>query len=175
MPVVAQILFALALFASAPLILAADTLPEPDPLHQIRAEHVMISTGDYDGTVAWYQSVLGFEVVHQWTVPDLPGLKLGYMARNGFVIEVVETPSDQANQSRPGTLAEALNDRGFGHLAFLVADVDAVHEALVGKGVDVLVPPTSFPDSGRRLTFVFDNNGNLLEFLTPLDAYQGAD
>ena len=30
---------------------AADTpAPRPDPLSQIRAEHVMISTGDYDGT-----------------------------------------------------------------------------------------------------------------------------
>lgn len=132
----------------------------------------MISTGDFDGTVAWYQSVLGFEVTHQWTVPELPGLKLGYLERNGFVIEVVESPSDQPAQPRPTSLGDALVDRGFGHLAFLVADVDAVYEALLAKGAEVLVPPTSFPDAGRRLIFVFDNNGNLLEFLTPLDAYR---
>ncbi len=172
MPVLVQILFAITLFASAPLLLAEEPL-QPDPLHQIRAEHMMISTGDFDDTVKWYQSVLGFEVTHQWTVPELPGLKLGYMERNGFVIEVVETPSGQPARLRPATLGEALENRGFGHLAFLVADVDAVHEALVVKNVDVLVPPTSFPDAGRRLIFVFDNDGNLLEFLTPLDAYRG--
>ena len=33
-------------------------MPAPDPLSQMRAEHVMISTGDYAGTLAWYQEKL---------------------------------------------------------------------------------------------------------------------
>lgn len=174
MPVFIQIMFALFLFACAPAILADEGKVSPDPLNQIRAEHVMISTDSYAATVEWYRSVLGFRVTHQWTVPELPGLKLGYLERNGFVIEVVETPTKSAGQQRPQSLGAALDQRGFGHLAFLVADVDAVHDALLKKNVDVLVPPTSFPDAGRRLIFVFDNNGTLLEFLTPLSAYQAA-
>lgn len=147
----------------------------PDPLDQIRAEHIMISTDDYDETVAWYRDMLGFEVVHQWTVPELPGLKLGYIERNGFVIEVVETPEARSVRQRPADLGEALNDRGIGHLAFLVADVDAVANELKVRGAEFLVEPTSFPDSGRRLIFIFDNSGNILEFLTPLSAYEGRD
>lgn len=171
MPVIIQIAFTVFLFACAPRVFTDEASAAPDPLNQIRAEHVMISTDDFDATVNWYQSVLGFQVTHQWRVPELPGLKLGYMSRNGFVIEIVETPGKNRTPSRPASLAAALENRGFGHLAFLVADVDAVHASLVEKNVDVLVPPTSFPDAGRRLIFVFDNNGNLLEFLTPLDAY----
>ncbi len=171
MPVIFQIAFALFLFACAPVVLADEAGAVPDPLNQIRAEHVMISTDDFDATIHWYQSVLGFQVTHQWTVPELPGLKLGYISRNGFVIEIVETHGKNGIPSRPTSLAAALENRGFGHLAFLVADVDAVHAKFVEKNVDILVPPTSFPDAGRRLIFVFDNNGNLLEFLTPLDAY----
>ncbi|MEO0409856.1 MAG: hypothetical protein AAF289_21145 [Cyanobacteria bacterium P01_A01_bin.135] len=36
------------------------------------------------------------------------------------------------------------------------------------KGVEVVVPPTSFPDSGRHLPFVEDHNGYRIEFLEEL-------
>lgn len=160
---------ALAIATSA---FAQDNTPTPDPLDQIRAEHIMISTDDYDETVAWYRDMLGFEIVHQWTVPELPGLKLGYIERNGFVIEVVETPEARTAPPKPADLGEALADRGIGHLAFLVADVDAVAAELKIRGAEFLLEPTSFPDSGRRLIFIYDNGGNILEFLTPLSAYE---
>lgn len=145
--------------------------PKPDPLSQIRAEHVMISTGDYAGTIAWYRDKLGFAIKQEWTVPELPGIQLAYIELNGFVIEVVGTPDAFQERKLPGTLGESLSDRGFGHLAFLAADVDAVAQELVARGVELDVLPTSFPDAGRRLIFVRDNNGNSIEFLTPLSTY----
>ena len=148
-----------------------DTPPRPDPLSQIRAEHVMISTGDYAGTIAWYRDMLGFRVRREWTVPAFPGVRLAYLELNGFVVEVVATPDAFQDRQVPPDLPSALSDRGFGHLAFLAADVDAVAAALQRRGVPLVVPPTSFPPAGRRLIFVRDNNGNLIEFLTPLSAY----
>ena len=145
--------------------------PRPDPLAQIRAEHVMLSTADYDGTIAWYRDNLGFQVIHEWTVPEFEGVRLAYMQLNGFIIEVVSTPDAFQEEKIPGDLVSALSDRGFGHLAFLAADVDAVAAELKSRGVKLVVPPTSFPDAGRRLIFVQDNNGNYIEFLTPLSAY----
>ncbi|MEM1405031.1 MAG: VOC family protein [Pseudomonadota bacterium] len=147
----------------------------PDPLSQVRAEHVMISTDNYDETLAWYTDKLGFSVQHEWTVPEFPGVKLSYIELNGFLIEVVETPERFQEKRIPTDLGTALNDRGFGHLAFLAADVDAVAEELQKRGVKLVVPPTSFPDSGRRLIFIQDNNGNYIEFLTPLTAYEGRE
>ena len=152
--------------------IADQAAPRPNPLSQVRAEHVMISTGDYAGTIAWYRDKLGFSVKREWTVPELPGLELAYIELNGFIIEVVGTPKAFQKRETPGTLEETLSDRGFGHLAFLAADVDAVAEELVSRGVELDVPPTSFPDSGRRLIFLRDNNGNSIEFLTPLSAYE---
>lgn len=143
----------------------------PDPLAQMRAEHVMISTNDYQGTLDWYQSILGFSIMQQWTVPEFPGTQLAYLEKNGFIIEVVFTQDSFQKKRIPEDLGTALGDRGFGHLAFLVADVDAVAEALESKNIPLIVPPTSFPDAGRRLVFIKDNNGNFLEFLTPLSAY----
>ncbi len=139
-----------------------------NPLDQMRAEHVMISTGDYQATMAWYREKLDFKVEHEWIVPDFPGVKLAYIEKNGFMIEVVATPTALQHKRAPADLAEALSDRGFGHLAFIVADVDAVADELHARNVEFLLPPTSFPDAGRRVMFICDNNGNLLEFLTPL-------
>ncbi|MBE9108527.1 VOC family protein [Nodosilinea sp. LEGE 07298] len=144
----------------------------PDPLAQIRAEHVMISTGDYDGTIAWYRDKLGFQILQEWTVPEFADVQLAYLQLNGFIIEVVSTPNAFQAEQIPADLVTALSDRGFGHLAFLAADVDAVAAELVARGVPLVVPPTSFPDAGRRLIFIQDNNGNYIEFLTPLSAYE---
>ena len=66
--------------------------PQPDPLSQIRAEHIMISTANYDETIEWYTRKLGFQVVQEWTVPEFEGVQLAYIELNGFVIEVVSTP-----------------------------------------------------------------------------------
>lgn len=146
--------------------------PNPDPLAQIRAEHVMISTANYDETIEWYTEKLGFQVVQEWTVSEFEGVQLAYIELNGFIIEVVSTPEAFQEEAVPGDLATALSDRGYGHLAFLAADVDAVAEELEARGVSLAVPPTSFPDAGRRLIFIQDNNGNYIEFLTPLAAYE---
>ncbi|MEM7569192.1 MAG: VOC family protein [Pseudomonadota bacterium] len=166
---------AISIAVSLSLISQADVAaqpPKPNPLDQIRAEHIMISTDSFDDTLTWYRDMLGFELIHKWSVPELPGIELGYMKRNGFVIEVVQTPKARTQRAKPKDLGQALGDRGIGHLAFRVADVDAVAAELKARGADFLVEPTSFPDSGRRLIFIFDNNGNLLEFLTPLSAYE---
>jgi catechol 2,3-dioxygenase-like lactoylglutathione lyase family enzyme len=143
----------------------------PDPLSQMRAEHVMISTADYKGTITWYQGVLGFAIKHEWTVPQFPGTRLAYIEKNGFLIEIVSTPEAFQEKQIPAELGTALSDRGFGHLAFLVADVDAVATELKKRKAHMVLAPTSFPDAGRRVMFIQDNNGNYLEFLTPLSAY----
>ncbi|MDP5218798.1 VOC family protein [Ruegeria sp. 2205SS24-7] len=142
-------------------------------LGKLTMEHVMISTGDYAETISWYVNKLDFDIHHEWTVPDLPGIKLAYLKRGDFLIEVVETPDVFQVRKTPRDLSEALADRGIGHLAFLTPDVDGVASILTERGVEMVVPPTSFPDAGRRLIFIQDNNGNFIEFLTPLLELEG--
>ncbi|TRY31528.1 VOC family protein [Aliiglaciecola sp. M165] len=165
-------LFSITTLAISANLAAKNVEHSPNPLSQMKAEHVMISTDNYDETIAWYQNVLDFSIRHEWTVPEFPGVRLAYVEKNDFIIEVVSTPAKFQNKKTPKDLGEALNERGFGHLAFLVADVDLVAAELVKRGVELVVPPTSFPDAGRRLIFIQDNNGNYIEFLTPLSAYE---
>jgi len=138
-----------------------------EPLSTMQAEHVMLTTADYDATLAWYQETLGFRIKHEWTVLEFPDLQLAYLEKNDFIIEVVASP-DTPTISTPESFAERLQQPGVGHFAFLVADVDAAIADLEAKDVSIVLPPTSFPDSGRRVAFFEDNNGNLIEFLEEL-------
>ncbi|MEM9945656.1 MAG: VOC family protein [Cyanobacteria bacterium P01_D01_bin.36] len=138
-----------------------------EPLSTMRAEHVMLTTADYDATLIWYQENLGFRIKHEWTVPEFPNLQLAYLEKNDFIIEVVASP-DTPTILAPESFAERLQQPGIGHFAFLVTDVDAAISDLETKDVSIVLPPTSFPDSGRRVAFFEDNNGILIEFLEEL-------
>nr|WP_240654767.1 VOC family protein [Croceicoccus ponticola] len=131
----------------------------------------MISTADYAGTITWYREKLGFDIQREWTIPTLPGVQVAYIELNGFMIEVVGTPKELQHQRQPANVFEALDDRGIVHLAFLVPDVDAVARELAARGVPIELPPTDIPDAARRILFVRDNNGNMIEFVTPMADY----
>ena len=144
----------------------------PSALSQVKAEHLMVSTGDYEGTIAWYEDILGFETRVEWTVPEFPGVRLAYLELNGFLIEVVSTAEAMQDAQSPPDVAAHMSDRGFGHLSFITDDVDSVAEELRAKGITLDLEPTSFPIPGRRIIFLRDNNGNYIEFVTPLPSDQ---
>lgn len=135
---------------------------------RMRVEHAMLGTPDYDATLAWWTGVLDFRVEVEWTVPALPGLRLAYLEKNGFRLEVVGSPERFQVRAAPADLGQHLTDGGYAHLAFVVDDVDAVMAELAAKGVAVFFPPTSFPDVGRRVAFIMDPHGNVVEFAADL-------
>ncbi len=156
----------------APLLFGGAQADDDDPLVQIRAHHLMISTDDYQGTIDWYRDKLGFDLVREWTTPSVPGSQHAFLELSGFTIEVVDTPTAFQDRRPPTNLTEALSNRGYGYMAFLSEDVNAVAQALESRGVQVVLPPTDFDNFGHRLMFVRDNNGNLIEFMTPLSVYE---
>lgn len=146
----------------------------PTPLAQYRADHIAITTDDYEGTIAWYRKHLGMEVTETWEIDLYPGKKFAYIENdmNGYSIEVIYTPEFFQEEEVANEIDAALSDRGISHVAFLVADVDAVYGYFVEAGVEILLPPYSSPEADRRLIFVRDNSGNVVEFLTPLSVYR---
>ena len=151
---------------------AGGAQPQPNPLALMRADHIMISTADYQGTVDWYRSVLGFEVVREWDIDGYPEVDVGYIAANGFMIEVVGTPKEFQSEKVAPDVFTAMSDRGYVHIAFTSADVDAVAAELLSRGVALELPPTNFDAAGVRLLFIRDNNGNLIDIVTPISAYR---
>ena len=168
-------LVGLVVFCLSSLAVAQDVVlsaPKANPLAMMRADHIMISTADYAATLDWYNRVLGFEVVREWDIAGYPDVDVGYISANGFVIEVVGTKEPFQDEKLAPDVFAAMSDRGYVHLAFSSADVDAVAAELVSRGVELEMPPTNFDAAGVRLLFIRDNNGNLIEIVTPLTAYK---
>lgn len=59
---------------------------------------------------------------------------------------------------------ESLRTTGIGHFCFRVDDVDAALAAMNRRGVPTFVDAVDYPNVGRRVGFVKDNNGNIIEF-----------
>ncbi len=156
----------------APAEDASPSAPQANPLAMMRADHIMISTQDYAATLDWYKTVLGFEVVREWDIAGYPDVDVGYISANGFMIEVVGTKEPFQDEKVAPDVFTAMSDRGYVHMAFSSADVDAVAAELVSRGVELELPPTNFDAAGVRLLFIRDNNGNLIEIVTPLSAYK---
>ena len=68
------------------------------------------------------------------------------------------------------TSFEALDIPGYGHLCFQVENIDAVLAELEQRGVPTFVPAETYPLSNywRRVGFVLDNSGNVIEFAESL-------
>ena len=139
-------------------------------LRNIKADHIAIRVTNFEETLNWYKEKLGFQEEVIWTVEGLPGMKLAYLTLNNFRIEIIGGGDFQPTVKPPQDFGEALNIQGYGHICFEVEDIDAAFLELNKKGVPTFVPPQTYPLSNywRRVGFVLDNNGNVIEFAEKL-------
>ena len=66
----------------------------------------------------------------------------------------------QASARAPSRLPD-----GYGHVAFDVTDLDAAYDRAVVLGARPVMPPCPSPETGVRMAFVADLEGNLIELL----------
>ena len=133
----------------------------------VRAHHSGVTVEDLDRSVAWYARAFGFDVQLAFDLPD--GVR-GAMLRApaGARIELFEVPGSTPglNWADPPT---AMRTRGFGHVAFEVDDIDGAYATLIEAGATEVWPPQRSPEPGRRMAFVHDPDGNLLELIGWVD------
>jgi methylmalonyl-CoA/ethylmalonyl-CoA epimerase len=139
-----------------------------NPLSSMQIDHVCLNVPNYEETLQWYQEKLDATIEHEWTVGVFPDLKLAYLSVYGFRIEIIGSTQSQSGMPIATNLGEALRTTGIGHFCFRVRDVDAVLAELNRRGVKTFLELGSYPDPGIRLCMIQDNNGNLIEFVTPL-------
>lgn len=137
-------------------------------LNSMQIDHVCLNVPNYEETIQWYRDKLDATITREWTVDIFPDLKLAYLDVYDFRIEIVGSTQSRSGMPTAKDFGEGLCNSGIGHFCFRVDDVDAVLEELNRRGVETFVPLGSYPDAGVRLCFVRDNNGNLIEFVTPL-------
>lgn len=131
-------------------------------------DHVAISVPNYKETVQWYRDNLDATIEQEWTVDELPDLKLAYLNVQGFRLEIIGSTQARTGMPPVADFGEHLRTTGLAHLCFRVNDVNAVMNRLEERGVTTFVKAASYPNVGVRVGFVKDNNGNVIEFVESL-------
>jgi catechol 2,3-dioxygenase-like lactoylglutathione lyase family enzyme len=133
----------------------------------IKPHHVGLTVGDIERAQRWYVDALGLEVVLEVVLEfALPGDVRGAMLRNdaGAGVELFGVLGAEAGVSHADPPA-AMRTTGFGHVAFEVDDLDAAYAALLEAGASAVWEPRQAPEPGRRMAFVHDPDGNLIELI----------
>ncbi|MCA0847566.1 SMU1112c/YaeR family gloxylase I-like metalloprotein [Salipiger thiooxidans] len=117
--------------------------------------HVAVICGDYARSKAFYTNVLGLSILAETHRAERDSWKLDLALPGGGQIELFSFPAPPDRPDRP----EA---KGLRHLAFTVADVEAVRDRLEAQGVAV-EPIRTDALTGKRFTFFADPDGLPLE------------
>ena len=133
--------------------------------------HVAIATNDAERMLAFYQDLLGLEVVVDYTWPDgtavadritaLPNSSARHVIlRNGNAyVEIFQYLSPEPGQGDP---ARRVCDPGITHLCFDVIDLDREYEQLSEAGMTFHCRPQDVA-AGVRTTYGRDPDGNVVE------------
>jgi catechol 2,3-dioxygenase-like lactoylglutathione lyase family enzyme len=116
---------------------------------------------------------LGLTVDVSWRVGALNGKQLAYLSLNGVrLLEIVAADPNGTGLKSPKTFGQHFGHTGYGHLCFATDNVDATMAALVARGVQAFVEAQTYPLDGttfeRRVAFITDPEGNVIEFGEPL-------
>jgi catechol 2,3-dioxygenase-like lactoylglutathione lyase family enzyme len=122
-------------------------------------EHLQIglTVADLDRTKAFYGDAMGFSAEPPMAMPA------GEVSmRYAFKCPQTIVKYWQLQRELPVQTGPVTAQAGFRYFTFTVKDVDAVHEALKAKGVEIASPPR---DIGvAKVMFAADPDGNWIEF-----------
>jgi lactoylglutathione lyase/glyoxylase I family protein len=130
----------------------------------MRGHHVALRVTDLEIAKRWYMDKLDFRVVHEWPFADE---QLAYLAPandDGFMIELLgggdPLPIDAPTYA---DLGDSLRYAGYHHFCINVASIDATVGELKARGVTIVTEPFQLEAISRKLAFLADPFGNLIE------------
>src|ERR1044072_8269816 len=142
----------------------------------IAADHTGITVANLERSLAFWRDVLGFELSHRphhtgdlaAEVAGVPGAEIAIAVLKGYghKIELLEylSPADRKRVDvRPC-------DVGSLHVAFTVDNLDAVLNAIAASGWTPAGKPQTLksgPNAGKRVVYVRDPDGTIIEFMQP--------
>jgi lactoylglutathione lyase len=140
-----------------------------------KAHHTGLTVRSLEHSIAFYQDILGFQVIFRWN-PKAPyiGQLVGYpdvdlhaailsVPNSEVILELLEyrgvsqTPVDMAN----GNIGNA-------HIAFAVDELEPFYARLAALGVKSVSPPvtpTIGPNRGGRAVYLIDPDGFRVELI----------
>ncbi|MEA5403191.1 VOC family protein [Arcicella sp. DC2W] len=131
-------------------------------LADISGNHIGIRVPNYDLAIKWWTEKMDFRIIHQWPYADE---KLAYLAPpndNSFWVEILAEGKLEA-QKNYTDLGESLSKPGYHHICMHVKNLDATLAELKKRGVTTVGEPFYLETITRKLAFIADPWGNLIE------------
>jgi catechol 2,3-dioxygenase-like lactoylglutathione lyase family enzyme len=124
---------------------------------------ISIISKDIVKSSKWYQENLGFKLIKTMDFPEYDSLKIHFLERDGFKIEIVEKKKAEA-RSRFSSFENPLL-QGFNKISFKVSDIKTLAKTLSDRKVNFKTKV--FHDEVFKLTsfIIEDPEGNLLQFV----------
>ena len=148
------------------------------PFRVLAADHTGITVANLERSLAFWWDVLGFELSHRAhqtgelasEITGVPGaeISLAVLRAPGHKIELLEylaPPDRKRSDLRPC-------DVGSMHVALAVDDLDAVLSAIAASGWEAAGEVQTLktgPNAGKRVVYVRDPDGTIIEFMQPPD------
>jgi catechol 2,3-dioxygenase-like lactoylglutathione lyase family enzyme len=129
-----------------------------------RWDHVHLRSPDPEATAAWFERILGAQVIRS-TVEGKPRIDLKLGGANIFIAPVVTGDGTNA--------APIIPYRGLDHFGLCVSDIDAVAADLKAKGVAFTREPMTVRP-GVRICFIRGPEGISIELLDRDPKYEKA-
>ena len=124
----------------------------------MRHDHVGINVARLADAEAWYSEAFGLkrEFAARIGAADLEIVMLR-SEDGGYRVELLHRPGSAPGLRAAGPAQAALTE-GFGHIAFGVAGLGAVHARLLGLGAREIMPPQPSPEPGVSMSFLLSRS-----------------
>jgi len=133
--------------------------------------HFSISVKDIDESIAWYKEHLHFDLVFKMHI-EASNAYLAFVRHGQFEIELLQYDGSTSNTFEHINSQEDQKTRGAKHLAFLVENVDDLHNRLKSENVEISLEPVvrENKEAGVRekIFFIRDLDNVRLEFVERL-------
>jgi len=133
-------------------------------LASMAGNHVAVRVPDFDEALKWYVEKLDFRVVHRWPYADQ---QLAYVAPatdDNFTVELLAGGQPKPIPKPVYTdLGDSLRLAGYHHFCLSVSSVVETMAELRKRGVHVVTEPFYLEAINRKLAFISDPFGNLIE------------
>jgi glyoxylase I family protein len=135
---------------------------DASPFASMRSDHVAVRVPDLEAGKRWFVEKLDFRIVHEWPSGDLQLAYLASATDDGFFLELMGGGSPAPK--RPyANLPESLRDAGYHHFCLHVDNIEETVAELRQRGVEIVKEPFEEGPISRRLAFLADCWGNLIE------------
>lgn len=134
------------------------------PFATMKGHHVAVRVPDFEAAKRWFVEKLDFRVIHEWPYADQKLAYVGPATDDAFYVELLGDGEPKPIPKPVYTdLGDSLRLAGYHHFCLNVADMDATVAELRRRGVTIVTEPFELPVIQRRLAFIADPFGNLIE------------